>query len=106
MASGKHSVSHNLDPFDLSVNFNQDENFEGFTAVWLDDNIVKDADYYNSTIISLRRVISYVKIFADPDNCIDYISSIENEKVFIVLSGSLGEVVIPLTYELPQIEFI
>ncbi|CAF1024709.1 unnamed protein product [Didymodactylos carnosus] len=121
MASGEHPASRNLKPevylnlpenlesftaFDMSVYLNQDENLESFTAVWLDADIVKDADYYNSTLISLRRFISCVKIFADPDSCIDYISSIENEKVFIVLSGFLGEVVVPLTYELPQIEFI
>ncbi|CAF1633973.1 unnamed protein product, partial [Didymodactylos carnosus] len=86
---------------DSSININ-DENLEDLTVIWLDENINKTNDCLD-TKTRLRYVINYLKTFIDPDECIDYITSISNERVFLIISGSFGENIIPLISDLKQI---
>ncbi len=57
-----------------------------FYLVWLDGSIdeVNDNDCRNS-IIKLRQVANTVNTFGDVDECIDFITDIE-EKVFVIIS--------------------
>ncbi|CAF1370550.1 unnamed protein product [Didymodactylos carnosus] len=83
---------------------NVEENLEDLTIVWLDANII----LYTSndsvdTIAQLQKIANFVKVFLDADECLDYVRSLENEKILLVTSGALGKIITPLIYELPQI---
>ncbi|CAF5005594.1 unnamed protein product, partial [Rotaria sp. Silwood1] len=60
----------------------------------------------NSSVNDLRHIVDTVFTFYDPDQCIDYITDINNEKIFFIMSGSFGIDIVPLIYELQQIEAI
>ncbi|CAF1241265.1 unnamed protein product [Didymodactylos carnosus] len=80
-------------------------NLENFTVVWLDADIDKTDDCHD-TKKRLRTIANHLRTFCDADECMDYISSIKMEQVLLILSGSFGEIIAPLIFELSQITFI
>ncbi|CAF1215534.1 unnamed protein product [Didymodactylos carnosus] len=85
--------------------YNNDHNLENFTVVWLDADIDKTDDCHD-TKKRLRIIANHLRTFCDADECIDYISSITMEQVLLILSGSFGEIIAPLIFQLSQITFI
>ncbi|CAF0739661.1 unnamed protein product [Didymodactylos carnosus] len=77
------------------------QNSEDFVIIWLGTNNV-ESDLKSR----LRHIVNCSELFNDPDECIDYISSITKEKVFFIISDSFARNMIPLVYELPQIFYI
>ncbi len=63
---------------------------QNFHLVWLDGDIdeVND-DGYRDSITKLRQVVNTVNTFDDVDECIDFITDI-NEKTFMVISQELS----------------
>lgn len=47
-----------------------------------------------------------VNTFTDPDKCIDFITDLEVENVFMTSSGILSQITIPTIQDIPQISFI
>ncbi len=62
-------------------------------------------DYHN-TITKLRQVVNTVKIFTDVDECIDFITDMKEEKISMIISSALDQIVIPITHDIPQINTI
>ena len=78
-----------------------------FVLVWLDRNIT-DApdDDHVATINQVRSIIDAVNIFNDAYKCIDYLQNIKDEKAFMIVSGSLGQQVVPLIHNLSKLDSI
>jgi len=76
-------------------------NSEDFIIVWLDENIDKTPDYFD-TRQHLRYVIQYLRTFNNVDECIDYISSRQTNNIFFLVSETLAKIIIPLIHELSQ----
>jgi tetratricopeptide (TPR) repeat protein len=79
---------------------------EDFVVVWLDSNISEtDTDYQNS-ITQLQHVVSSVSIFTDPDQCVDFLTDIMDEKAFLIVSDTLGYQLVSLIQDLSQLQTI
>jgi tetratricopeptide (TPR) repeat protein len=78
---------------------------EDFIVVWLDATIGPN-DNTRNTIKQLRRVANDIETFTSPVACIQFISQIKEEKVFLIVSGSLGQEIVPYVTEFHQIEAI
>ncbi|CAF4986870.1 unnamed protein product [Rotaria sp. Silwood1] len=76
---------------------------QNFRLVWLDANIDESKDDYKNSIQHLRNIVTIVTTFTDIDECIDFLSDIENEKVFMIVSGALGQHLIPRIQECSQL---
>ncbi|CAM4835623.1 unnamed protein product [Rotaria magnacalcarata] len=66
---------------------------ENIVVVWLDattDNI--DDDTLNSKV-QLQQVARTIRTFIDSEKCIKWIEEIKNEKIFLIVSGQLGEAI-------------
>ena len=77
---------------------------QNFLLIWLDNNIdeVNDSDCYH-TIKQLRTVVNTVDIFRDADKCIDFITSVQEEKIFMIISGALGEILMPTIHTIEHV---
>ncbi|CAF3868551.1 unnamed protein product, partial [Adineta steineri] len=73
-------------------------NLEDLTIIWLD----KHSQDLN-TKTRLRCIINFLRIFTDLHLCLEYIQSIPNEWIFIIVSGELSFEFIPLIQNLPQV---
>ncbi|CAF4004021.1 unnamed protein product, partial [Rotaria sordida] len=67
---------------------------EDFVIVWLDANIGQN-DNTRKTIAQLRRIANDIQTFIDRVACIEFISQIKNEQVFLIVSGALGQETVP-----------
>ncbi|CAF3134546.1 unnamed protein product [Rotaria sp. Silwood2] len=76
---------------------------QNFLLVWLDTKIDESSDDYLNCIKQLRQTFNTIEIFRDTDECIDYISELQNEKVFLIISGTLCKTVVPLIHNMVQL---
>ncbi|CAF1006823.1 unnamed protein product [Rotaria sordida] len=83
----------------------QERNFEENTLIWLDKDLYNSYEI-NQVKLKLRQIINYTKMFKNTDECVDYMSSNENEQVYLLISGSLADIVVPLIYQIEQIKMI
>jgi tetratricopeptide (TPR) repeat protein len=74
--------------------------------IWLDVNINQlDKDCQN-TLAQLRSFVNDVNIFTEPDKCIDFLTEIKDMKVFLIVTGTLAQQIIPLIHDVPQLDTI
>lgn len=74
--------------------------------LWLDTNIDAAKKEYHDLVNTLRTVVDTVKLFTDSKTFKDCLTKIENEKVYVLISGSVGEHIIPSIHNLPQLELV
>ena len=60
----------------------------------------------SNTIIQLRQVVNTVNRFTDVDECSDFITGFTEEKIFMIVSDSLNQIVILIVRDIPQISCI
>jgi tetratricopeptide (TPR) repeat protein len=74
--------------------------------IWLDSNIDDNNEDCHNTISQLRRVVNTISTFTDGDQCIQFINNMDHEKACIIISGSLGEHVVPRIHDMSQLDSI
>ncbi|CAF1431143.1 unnamed protein product [Adineta steineri] len=77
---------------------------EDLILIWLDSHI--HSGTHNDEIIhKLRTCINYIKMYNDPDQCINYITCFAPtaQRIILIVSPSIGEIIIPLINNLPQL---
>ena len=75
--------------------------------VWLDNNIdeVDNVDCRN-TLAQLCWVVSNTQVFTDENKCLDFIYKTKHEKICMIISGSLGQNIVPVVHSMPSIDSI
>ena len=54
----------------------------------------------------LRSIVNDINIFTQPDACIQFLNEINDQKVFLIVSGTFGQHLVPQIHELPQLDTI
>ncbi len=91
--------------FSEKLNPEEHENLEDITIVWFDRSVKqsKDCIDFQSRI---RHIINNVIIFDDCIACKDNLLSIEQEKIFLIVSENDGESLITSVHHLSKINSI
>src|SRR4051812_21362293 len=63
--------------------------------IWLDKNIDDNNADCRNTISQLRRAVNTINTFTDGDQCIQFLESKANEKACMIISGALGQRIVP-----------
>jgi hypothetical protein len=79
---------------------------EDFILVWLDQTIDESNDDTRNSISQLQCIVNFIYPFIDSNQCIDFITDTTNEKVFLIIDGSLAQQLLPLIENIIQIESI
>jgi tetratricopeptide (TPR) repeat protein len=79
---------------------------QNFLLIWLDANINESDGDFQNAITHVRRVIDALDIFTDADRCVGAITEIEDETIFVIVSGALGQKVIPIIHPIPQVDSV
>jgi tetratricopeptide (TPR) repeat protein len=74
--------------------------------IWLDSNIDDNNEDCRNTVVQLRRAVNDINTFADGDQCIQFINTINDNKVCMIISGSLGEHIVPRVHNMSQVDSI
>jgi hypothetical protein len=84
----------------------QRENTENVLLIWLDLNTNGSDENADDSITKLQHIINMIKTFTDPNACIDYLTDIKDEEVFMIISGSCTEQFISLIQDIPKLRSI
>ncbi|CAF1464427.1 unnamed protein product [Adineta steineri] len=82
------------------------ERMENIFLIWLDNNINENNTDCNNTIKQLKRVANNIKTFTDGEECIEFIQTINNNKVCMIVSGSLGKYIMRHVHDMSQVDSI
>ena len=83
----------------------QVEYVENYVVVWLDHSLGKTTIKQTSKN-QLQQVVNAVKIFMDSKECHAFISTIKDEKIFVILSGIVEESFVSSIHDEKQLESI
>jgi tetratricopeptide (TPR) repeat protein len=70
---------------------------------WLDPDIDETNEDYQCSMIKLNEIVDSIQSFIDPDECIDFLTDMSNEQVFLIISPSFVQHIVPLIHEMPQL---
>ncbi|CAF3595807.1 unnamed protein product [Rotaria sp. Silwood1] len=79
---------------------------QNYLLVWLDANMDESKKDFKNALKRLRHIVTSITIFTNARQCIDFIREINNEKVFMIVSGSLGQHILPTIHEWPQLDSV
>jgi hypothetical protein len=79
---------------------------QNFLLIWVDASIDQSKKDCQNTLAQLRNIVNDVNICTEPEQCIQCLKSIDNEKAFIIASGALGQHLVPNIHAMPQVDAI
>ncbi|CAF4163781.1 unnamed protein product, partial [Adineta steineri] len=107
MSKGKSTTNASTVPKDEEhrrrVNIRQMQNV---LLIWLDSNIDETNDDCQNTITKLRCAVNDVNRYTNGDKCIEFIQTIVDKKVCMIISGSLGQQIMPRAHNMSQVDSI
>ena len=74
--------------------------------VWLDNNIDNNTEDCQNTVTQLRRVMNEINTFTDGDQCVHFIEATNDNKVCMIISGALGQHIVPRVHGMSQVDSI
>ncbi|UJR34594.1 hypothetical protein I4U23_027370 [Adineta vaga] len=77
-----------------------------FILIWLNLNIDSSNSNIQTYIPRLRTIINSIKIFHNLDECIDFITDLIDEKIFLIISGRITQQFASILHELIEIDSI
>ena len=74
--------------------------------IWLDSDINENSSECQNTIAHLRGAVNALNSFTDDGECIQFLEDIATEKVCMIISGALGQQIMPRVDDLSQVDSI
>ena len=74
--------------------------------IWLDSNIDDNSTDCQNTISQLRRTVNTINTFTDGEQCIYFLQNMDNENVCMIISGALGQDIVPRVHTMSQVDSI
>ncbi|CAF1506227.1 unnamed protein product [Rotaria magnacalcarata] len=79
---------------------------QNFLLIWLDPNIDKSQPQYKQPLAELQRLVASINTFTRIEDCINFIDGIQETKVFMIVSGSLGQSIVPQIHDKTHVDSI
>ena len=80
----------------------KDNNFETYSLIWLDASINSEENIDAQK--KFRSSINYLQTFEQVDQCENYIRSVSSQdRIVLVISGGLGQQLVPKIHHLDQV---
>ena len=74
--------------------------------IWLDSHINENSSECQNTIAHLRGAVNALNSFTDDGECIQFLEDMATEKICMIISGALGQQIMPRVHDLSQIDSI
>ncbi|CAF3984543.1 unnamed protein product [Rotaria magnacalcarata] len=79
---------------------------QNFLLVWLDVNIDEKKEDFQKSLTELQKIFVTIEPFTDVDQCVDYLTSIDDQKIYLITSASFGQTIVPLIHDIAQLDTI
>jgi tetratricopeptide (TPR) repeat protein len=112
--NGKTSKSNTASPKTIAITPTTSSNTmyrrqritQNFLLIWMDASIDQSNKDCQNTLAQLQTVVEDVYIFTQCDECIDFLTEVNNMKVFLIIAGALGRQILPLIHNIPQLDVV
>ncbi|CAF1533247.1 unnamed protein product, partial [Adineta steineri] len=82
------------------------QRMQNVLLIWLDNNINENNADCSNTIKQLKRAVNNINTFTDGQQCLEFIQTIKNNKICMIVSGSLGKHIMPHVHHMSQVDTI
>ncbi|CAF1256275.1 unnamed protein product [Rotaria magnacalcarata] len=79
---------------------------EIYVAVLLDGTDLARSDNVNKAKMELERIVKFVGIFDDVDECVDYVTNNEDHQILLIVNESDSENIVSVLHEVKQLKEI
>ena len=79
---------------------------QNFQLIWLDSDFNETNPHFKKLLENLHQTVTSITTFTDADECVDFMDKIEEGRVFLIVSGSLGRHVVPCIEAMSQLESV
>jgi hypothetical protein len=77
--------------------------FQNFQLIWTDAAIDLSNKDCQNTFTQLQNIVNDVRIFTQRDECIDFLTEVDDMKAFLIVEGTLGQQILPLIHDISQL---
>jgi len=83
------------------------QTIQNFRLVWLDNSFDEiNNDDFIHTMTQLRQIVDTIQKSSDIDECVDFITDIEDEKIFMICSEEFGQTITSVIHNIAQINCV
>ncbi|CAF1252978.1 unnamed protein product [Adineta steineri] len=79
---------------------------QNYLLIWVDASIDLKNKNCQDILNQLKNVINNVNLCTQPDQCIQLLNQIDNERAFVIISSAIGQHLVPEIHDLPQLDTI
>ena len=79
---------------------------QNILLVWVDAKIDENTSDCQNTIGHLRRTVNTIHTFVDEQECLRFLEDMADEKVCVIISGVLGQQIVPRVHNMFQVDSI
>ncbi|CAF1309701.1 unnamed protein product [Rotaria sp. Silwood1] len=79
---------------------------QNYVLVWFDANFDESDDDFKKSLQHLRKTVASIATFTNVQEGIVFLNAIKKEKIFMIVSGSLGQQIVPEIEAWPRLESI
>ena len=79
---------------------------QNFLLVWLDASMNEKEHFFKTSLEQLRQFVASVNTFTNPNECYDFMKTIQDETIFLIVSGSLGQYLVPRIHSFTHLKSI
>ncbi|CAF1457188.1 unnamed protein product [Adineta steineri] len=79
---------------------------QNYMLAWVDASIDQTNKDCQNKLTQLRAVVNNVTICTQPNECMQFFHKLNDEKVFVITSGSLGQYLVPEIHDMPNLDAI
>ena len=79
---------------------------QNYTFVWLDSNIDETQQDMKHSLSQIRSIVTTIDTFTDVGQCLDFLDQLEQVKIFMIISGALGQSTLPHIHDRPELDSI
>jgi hypothetical protein len=79
---------------------------QNILLIWLNSNIDEGNSDFQNTITQLRCVVNDINTFTNGEQCIEFLESIQDNNACMIISGSLGQQIVPHVHKMSQVDSI
>jgi tetratricopeptide (TPR) repeat protein len=101
MATSTDKIIRRKDP-----STSRQRSIENVLLVWVDESIDPTNQGTQHTLEQLRGIVNEVNIFIESNSCVDFLHQVKDEKILVLISGSLAQQLVPRIHQMVQLHAI
>ena len=79
---------------------------QNYALICLNVGIDETDEEFQNTLKQLRNVLNNVTIFTNSDECVDFLTDLEDTMTILVLEDTIGEQIMPLIHDVSQLDHV